>query len=192
MLIHIEDTPNPNVKKFLPEQSILPLGRSAEFIYAESDLLKYPAVIGSIFSLGFIERILVGHDFVAITKSSESHWVTMSPAILSILMDAFMRQQFFLNDAHDVASSSSVEPLYSEDAKEIVKEIKELIEKRIRPAVAADGGDVTFQRFEDGIVYVAMKGACSGCPSASLTLKSGIERMLCHYIPEVTEVRAVE
>ena len=131
-----------------------------------------------------------GSDFVSVTKGADAEWQLLKPAILGVIMEHYVSGAPLLNDQAEPAASADTPEVSEEDA-EIVSQIKELLETRVRPAVAQDGGDIIFHGYQDGVVSLEMFGACSGCPSSTITLKNGIENMLRHYIPEVTEVRAV-
>jgi len=179
VFIQVETTPNPETLKFLPGQTVLPSGTfeaTDEAGAASSELLR------KIWALGFVRGIFLGHDFVSITKKAEVDWTHIKPALLTAIMEYYLQ--------HDrVILTTRETSLQKDDACAITREIEDLLETRIRPAVAQDGGDIRLSRYEDGIVYVEMKGACAGCPSSTETLKMGIENMLKHYIPEVQEVR---
>lgn len=181
MFIQTEATPNPATVKFLPGQAVMPSG-TADFRNIE-DAARSP-LARRIFALGGVASVFLGSDFVSVTKTARAEWDTLKNAVLMALMDHFMTGESVMDGAESGNSSASAA---SDDP--VVSQIMELLETRVRPAVARDGGDVVFHKFEDGIVYLHMRGACSGCPSASATLKMGIEGMLRHYIPEVREVR---
>jgi len=184
MYIQTEQTPNPATQKFLPGRTVLAEG-TADFpgreAAARSPLAK------RLFEVEGVAGVFLGSDFVTVTKSADADWLVLKPLVLEALMDHFVSGQAALEQADEAGRAAGA----GEDDDEIVAQIKELIETRVRPAVAADGGDITFQGFENGVVYLTMRGACSGCPSSTLTLKAGIENMLRHYVPEVIEVRPV-
>ncbi len=182
MFIQTEYTPNPATLKFLPGREVLATG-TVDF--ADRTLAKRSPLAESIFAIEGVERVFLGGDFVTVTKDDDKDWAVMKPAILGAIMEHFTQGRPVLTGAAEAADAES-----GEDS-EIVAQIKELLETRVRPAVAQDGGDIIFQSFDDGVVYLHMQGSCSGCPSSTATLKMGIENMLKHYIPEVTEVRAV-
>ena len=143
-----------------------------------------------LFILDGVKGVFFGSDFITITKSEDLDWQVIKPAILGAIMDHFNSEEATINK---VVSNKGSESLKNdENDSDIIKQIKELLDTRVRPAVAMDGGDIIYQRFEDGIVYLHMQGACSGCPSSTATLKMGIENMLKHYVPEVVEVRPVD
>ncbi|MBY0429381.1 MAG: NifU family protein [Alphaproteobacteria bacterium] len=181
MFIQTEQTPNPATLKFLPGQPVMTFG-VAEFINA-GDAASSP-LAKALFTIDGVERVFLGSDFVTITKSATKEWATLKPHVLAAIMD------HLLSGLPAVSEQAAAAPTNENDS-DVVKQICELIEQRVRPAVAQDGGDITFNRFEEGVVYLNLKGSCAGCPSSTATLKSGIENMLKHYIPEVIEVRQV-
>lgn len=185
MFIQTESTPNPATLKFLPGQTVLEAG-TADFPSSEG-AGKSP-LADRIFKVQGVEGVFFGHDFVTVTKADAAEWDHMKPAILGAIMEHFQSgKPVMLGDAVAPSGHAAHD---GEDA-EIVGQIKELLDTRVRPAVAQDGGDITFHGFERGVVYLHMQGACAGCPSSTITLKMGIENLLRHYIPEVTEVRPV-
>ena len=185
MFIQTESTPNPATLKFLPGDTVLGQG-TADFPDAAS-AQKSP--LGRrIFAVQGVTGVFLGSDFVTVTKAPDIDWNHIKPAILGAVMDHFQSGQPVMEGEAPAASGHAVHD--GEDAA-IVEQIKELLDTRVRPAVAQDGGDITFHGFERGVVYLHMQGACAGCPSSTLTLKMGIENLLRHYIPEVTEVRPV-
>lgn len=182
MYIQTEQTPNPATLKFLPGRAVLAEG-TADFPNPES---AGPSPLAKrLFAVEGVAGVFLGSDFVTVTKSADHDWLALKPLVLHALMDHFVSGAPVIEGALPEA-----EPASGED-DEIVAQIKELIETRVRPAVAADGGDITFEGFENGVVYLHMRGSCAGCPSSTMTLKAGIENMLRHYVPEVTEVRPV-
>ena len=185
MFIQTESTPNPATLKFLPGQTVLEMG-TADFPTAEA-ATKSP-LAGRVFAVDGVTGVFFGNDFVTVTKADSVDWDHIKPAILGAIMEHFQSGAPVIEG--DVKPASGHADHSGEDA-EIVVQIKELLDTRVRPAVAQDGGDITFHGFERGIVYLHMQGACAGCPSSTLTLKMGIENLLRHYIPEVTEVRPV-
>jgi len=185
MFIQTESTPNPATLKFLPGQTVLENG-TADFPSVET-AAKSP-LAARLFSVTGVTGVFFGNDFVTVTKAEDTEWDHMKPAILGAIMEQFQSGQPVM-PGEAVASSGHAEH-HGEDA-EIVSQIKELLDTRVRPAVAQDGGDITFYGFDRGVVYLHMQGACAGCPSSTITLKMGIENLLRHYIPEVTEVRPV-
>lgn len=183
MFIQTETTPNPATVKFIPGVSVCP-GESVDFRLGDS--FSGSPLAQRLFTVPGVVRVFLGEDFVSVTKAEDQDWSSLKPFVLAALMEHFTSGMPALK-ARPVRSSS-VDPM----EVQIVAQIRALLEARVRPAVARDGGDVVFHRFEDGVVYLEMRGACSGCPGASATLKLGVERMLQHYIPEVREVRPVE
>lgn len=185
MFIQTESTPNPATLKFLPGQTVLEVG-TADFPTAET--ASASPLAQRIFAVGGVTGVFFGSDFVTVTKTDTAEWDHIKPAILGSIMEHYQSGQPALaGDAEPATGHAAHE---GEDG-EIVEQIKELLDTRVRPAVAQDGGDITFHGFDRGIVYLHMQGACAGCPSSTLTLKMGIENLLRHYIPEVLEVRPV-
>ena len=185
MFIQTESTPNPATLKFLPGQNVLEMG-TADFPSPEA--AENAPLAKRVFAAGGVTGVFFGTDFVTVTKAEDVEWDHIKPGILGAIMEHYQSGQPAMLDTGD-ASSGHAEH-HGEDG-EIVNQIKELLDTRVRPAVAQDGGDITFHGFERGIVYLHMQGACAGCPSSTLTLKMGIENLLRHYIPEVVEVRPV-
>ena len=184
MFIQTESTPNPATLKFLPGEAVLAQG-TADFPTAEAAASSPLAT--RIFSVEGVAGVFFGPDFVTVTKGDGVEWSHVKPAILGAIMEHFQSGQPVMEgEAGQVGHADHDGP----DAH-IVGQIKELLDTRVRPAVAQDGGDITFHGFERGVVYLHMQGACAGCPSSTMTLKMGIENLLRHYIPEVTEVRPV-
>jgi Fe-S cluster biogenesis protein NfuA len=188
MFIQTEATPNPASLKFLPGRTVLPDG-TLELKNSE-DAERSP-LAGRLFAIEGVSGVFFGRDFVTVTKSA-GEWQHLKPAILGALMEHFLREEPILRDAAASADDDAGEEFYDAADEPVVGTIKELIETRVRPAVANDGGDITFRGFREGVVYLDMKGSCSGCPSSVLTLKRGIENLLKHFVPEVEEVRATE
>lgn len=182
MFIQTEATPNPSTMKFLPGKPVAP-GGSVDIRSHEEANIKSP-LAARLFGLQGVRGVFLGQDFISVSKADDTDWSMLRPMVLGALMEHLSLNMLVLNATQEVADSGP------ED--EITLQIKELINTRVRPAVAQDGGDIVFHRFEDGIVYLEMRGACAGCPSSTMTLKSGIENMLRHYIPEVREVRAAD
>jgi Fe-S cluster biogenesis protein NfuA len=181
MFIQTEQTPNPATLKFLPGVAVAPAG-TADFADAAS-ATRSPLAL-ALFAIEGVSRVFFGSDFITVSKTVDRDWYVLKPEILGAIMDHFTQGRPVME-----ASGESLEAA-GEDS-EIVAQIKELLDTRVRPAVAMDGGDIVFRDYEDGVVYLHMQGACSGCPSSTATLKMGIENMLRHYIPEITEVRPV-
>jgi Fe-S cluster biogenesis protein NfuA len=184
MFIQTEMTPNPATLKFLPGCEVMGEG-TANFPGPE-EAGRSPLAL-RLFAVDGVGGVFLGADFVTVTKMADREWDTLKPMVLSAIMDHFTSGQAVVAPGTD-APGSDVD---GED-DEITAQIKELIETRVRPAVAQDGGDIVFRGFEDGIVYLHMQGSCSGCPSSTATLRHGIENMLRYYVPEVVEVRPVE
>ncbi|HTZ35839.1 MAG TPA: NifU family protein [Stellaceae bacterium] len=185
MFIQTEQTPNPATLKFLPGRAVMPAG-TANFTDRAAAAARSP-LADRLFQLPEVGGVFLGADFITVTKAGESDWFQLKPAVLAAIMEHFTAG---LPVVAAGAEESAAEAASGED-DEVVAAIKELLETRVRPAVAQDGGDIIFEDFEDGVVYLHMQGSCSGCPSSTATLKAGIENMLRHYIPEVVEVRAV-
>lgn len=184
MFIQTEQTPNPATLKFLPGLTVLESG-TADFSSAEKVAGRSP-LAGRLFEVEGVAAVFFGHDFITITKLADQDWYVMKPAILGVIMEHFTAGGPVMTETTGMMAASTA----NDDDDEIVKQIKELIDTRVRPAVAMDGGDIVFHGFEEGVVFLEMQGACAGCPSSTATLKMGIENMLRHYIPEVVEVRA--
>lgn len=184
MFIQTESTPNPATLKFLPGQTVLELG-TADFPSAEA-AVKSP-LAQRIFAAGGVASVFFGADFVTVTKADDAAWEHIKPGILGAIMEHFQSGAAVIEG--EQAASGHAD--HDGPDSDIVRQIKELLDSRVRPAVAQDGGDITFHGFDRGIVYLHMQGACAGCPSSTLTLKMGIENLLRHYIPEVLEVRPV-
>lgn len=187
MFIQTEETPNPATLKFIPGQKILESG-TIEFAN-EVDARKSPLAV-RLFGLTGVTRIFLTQDFVSISKADNTDWSMLKPMIMAVLMEHLSTGQPILSPEYQEKTNNAHSDHAEDD--EISLQIKELLDERVRPMVAMDGGDIVYDRFEDGIVYLHMRGACSGCPSSTATLKMGIENMLKHYIPEVVGVRPVE
>ncbi|MBT4566815.1 MAG: NifU family protein [Marinovum sp.] len=184
MFIQTESTPNPATLKFLPGQAVIPDG-TADF--PSADTASQSPLAERLFAVNGVSGVFFGRDFITITKDGGSEWDHIKPALLGVIMEHFQSGQPVMLET----SEASAHAEHTGEDGEIVDQIKELLDSRVRPAVAQDGGDITFYGFERGIVYLQMQGACAGCPSSTMTLKMGIENLLRHYIPEVTEVRPV-
>ena len=185
MFIQTESTPNPATLKFLPGQTVLEMG-TADFPSIES-AAKSPLATRIFAAIG-VTGVFFGTDFVTVTKEDSAEWDHIKPAILGAIMEHFQSGDPVMSGDHQAQSGHAE---HTGENAEVVGQIKELLDSRVRPAVAQDGGDITFHGFDRGVVYLHMQGACAGCPSSTLTLKMGIENLLRHYIPEVTEVRPV-
>jgi len=186
MFIETEETPNPATIKFLPGKPVLGEKGAIDFRSAE-DAATSP-LASRLFEVEGIEGIFLGSNFISVSKADDADWFQLKPSVLGIIMEHYSSGQPVLAEA---GSETLAADSATEDDDEISAQIRELIETRVRPAVAQDGGDIVFRNFEDGIVYLHMRGACAGCPSSTMTLKAGIENMLRHYIPEVQEVQPV-
>ena len=186
MFIQTESTPNPATLKFLPGQTVLTAG-TADFPSAEA--AGASPLAQRIFAAGDVTGVFFGSDFVTVTKTDGTEWDHIKPAILGAIMEHFQSGQPVMHGDTSAATGGHAD--HDGADGEIVSQIKELLDTRVRPAVAQDGGDITFHGFDRGVVYLHMQGACAGCPSSTLTLKMGIENLLRHYIPEVVEVRPV-
>ena len=184
MFIQTEDTPNPDTLKFIPGTTVLDKGTSD---FPNSESANTSPLASRLFEIEGVSRVFLATDFISVTKQTELDWNNLKPSILTGIMDHFSSGLPVINQSDE----SNLENSNPEDS-ETIKQIKDLLETRVRPAVAMDGGDISFCSFESGVVTLQMKGACAGCPSSTATLKMGIENMLRHYIPEVTEVRAAE
>ncbi|KGJ06698.1 Fe-S cluster biogenesis protein NfuA, 4Fe-4S-binding domain [Paracoccus halophilus] len=184
MFIQTETTPNPATLKFLPGQTVLGTG-TADF--PEAATAAGSPLARRIFAVQGVTGVFLGSDFVTVTKAEEAVWDHLKPSVLGAIMEHYQSGA----PAIETGDTNSGHNDQDGPDAEIVSQIKELLDTRVRPAVAQDGGDITFHGFDRGVVYLHMQGACAGCPSSTLTLKMGIENLLRHYIPEVTEVRPV-
>lgn len=191
MFIETETTPNPASLKFLPGRQVMAAG-TREF--ASPEAAEASPLAQAIFDTGEVTNVFFGGDFVSVTAAPGVEWSALKPQVVSILLDHFVSEAplFAGGDASGIAVPAEADMLVEEDPADadVVAQINELLETRVRPAVAGDGGDIQYRGFRDGVVYLQLQGACSGCPSSTATLKHGIEGLLKHYVPEVTEVRA--
>ena len=185
MFIQTEATPNPATLKFIPGRSVLDQG-TLEFLDPEQG--KASPLASRLFEIEGVKGVFFGPDFISVTKG-ESEWQHLKPAILGAIMEHYLSGDAMTDGAPD--QYDGVNEFFAPEDGETVKTIKELLDTRVRPAVAQDGGDITFQGYRDGVVFLHMRGACSGCPSSTATLRHGIENLLRHFIPEVQEVRPV-
>jgi Fe-S cluster biogenesis protein NfuA len=183
MFIQTEPTPNPATLKFLPGRPVL---ASGTLDMRDKQAAAQSPLAERLFEIAGVSGVFFGSDFLAVTKAA-GEWQQLKPAILGAIMEHFMSGAPLVR-GEDAAPAAGDE-FYEPEDSETVATIKELIEARVRPAVANDGGDITFRGFKDGIVYLDMKGACSGCPSSTATLRHGIQNLLRHYLPDVVEVR---
>ena len=191
MFIETETTPNPATLKFLPGRQVMSAG-TRDFTSPEG--ASASPLAEALFDLGDVTGVFFGQDFVSVTAAPGAEWPALKPQVVSILLDHFVSDAplFVGGDASSIAVPGEDGGDFDDDPADadIVAQIKDLIETRVRPAVANDGGDIIYRGYREGVVYLAMQGACSGCPSSTATLKHGIESLLKHYVPEVTEVRA--
>lgn len=187
MFIQTEATPNPSTLKFLPGREVL-AGEPRDFRSKEAAAAS-PLVV-QLFEIPGVTGVFLGADFISITKD-ETDWAHIKPAILGAIMEHFMSGAPVLADSATASDQTTGEEFYEDDDREMVEVIKELLATRVRPAVAMDGGDITFRGFRDGMVFLHMQGACSGCPSSTATLKNGIENLLRHFVPGVEGVQQV-
>ncbi|WP_347265637.1 NifU family protein [Paracoccus sp. (in: a-proteobacteria)] len=185
MFIQTETTPNPATLKFLPGETVLGAGGTADF--PEAEAASASPLARRIFAVPGVAGVFLGADFVTVTKTDAAVWDHLKPSVLGAIMEHFQSGA----PAIEGAPAASAHRDHDGPDADIVNQIKELLDTRVRPAVAQDGGDITFHGFDRGVVYLHMQGACAGCPSSTLTLKMGIENLLRHYIPEVTEVRPI-
>lgn len=186
MFIQTEATPNPATLKFLPGRVVMPEGT---FEARTPDAADASPLARRLFAIQGVSGVFFGYDFITVTKS-DGEWQHLKPAILGGIMEHFMTGAPLFMEGH-VAEVEDGEEFFDEDDASTVATIKELLDTRIRPAVAGDGGDITFRGYKDGTVYLVMKGACSGCPSSTATLRHGIQNLLRHFLPDVREVQAV-
>jgi Fe-S cluster biogenesis protein NfuA len=192
MYIETETTPNPSALKFLPGQAVMVSG-TREF--ATPEAAEASPLAQAIFDTGEVVNVFFGADFVTVTAAPGADWSALRPQVVTILLDHFISEAPLFAPA--TAGGIAVPPPEDEavveerpEDAEVIAAINELLETRVRPAVAGDGGDIAYRGFRDGVVYLTLQGSCSGCPSSTATLKHGIEGLLKHYVPEVTEVRA--
>ena len=191
MLIETESTPNPATRKFLPGRVVMEAGTRD---FAGPEEAEASPLATALFALGDVTGVFFGRDFISVTIAPGAEWADVKPDVLGIVMDHFLADMPLFNagSAAGISVPGEDEGFADDPADaDIIEQIKELIETRVRPAVANDGGDIVYRGFEKGNVYLKMQGACSGCPSSTATLKNGIESLLKHYVPEVTAVHAV-
>jgi len=192
MFIQTETTPNPSTLKFLPGQQVMPSGTRD---FATLEEAQASPLAQTLFDTGEVTGVFFGYDFVSVTAGAGVDWNDLKPQVVAILLDHFISEAplFAGGNAGGIAvpgERDDGDAVDDEGTEDIVAQIKDLIETRVRPAVASDGGDIRYRGFRSGVVYLQMQGACSGCPSSAATLKQGIEGLLRHYVPEVSEVRA--
>jgi len=184
MFIQTEATPNPSTLKFLPGREVL-AGEPRDFRSGEAAVIS--PLAEALFEVPGVEGVFLGSDFISVTKD-DAEWSHIKPAILGVIMEHFLSGRPVISDGTEAEDG---EEFFEAEDSETVEVIKELLATRVRPAVAMDGGDITFKGFKDGVVYLNMKGSCAGCPSSTATLKHGIENLLKHFVPSVAEVRQV-
>jgi Fe-S cluster biogenesis protein NfuA len=191
MLIRTEQTPNPATRKFLPDQIVMEAGTRD---FADAETADASPLASALFDSGMVEGVFYGRDFVSVTAAPGASWSDLEPLVLETLLDHFVSgAPLFAPGTAAGIHVADEPPSIDEDPAdaEIIDQIKELIETRVRPAVAQDGGDIAYKGYKDGHLYLSMHGACSGCPSSTVTLKRGIESLIRHYVPEVESVEAV-
>jgi Fe-S cluster biogenesis protein NfuA len=184
MFVQTEPTPNPATLKFLPGREVM---KEGTIFFQNQDSAVDSPLAQNLFNIKGVESVFFGSDFITITKAEANEWTLMKPAILGCIIEHFTMNKPVISE-----QAPRTEHTYDENDSDVVKKIKELLDTKVRPAVAMDGGDIIFNKYNEGIVFLQMQGACQGCPSSTATLKMGIENMLKHYIPEVREVRPVE
>ena len=188
MFIETEATPNPATLKFLPGREVAPEG---PFDFPTRESAARSPLASALYDVDSVAGVFFGADFITVTKST-GEWQHLKPAVLGAIMEHFMSGAPILAPDHDAASAPADDhEFYAPEDEETVATIKELLETRVRPAVAGDGGDITFKGLRDGVVYLTMKGSCSGCPSSTATLKNGIQNLLRHFVPSVRAVEQV-
>jgi Fe-S cluster biogenesis protein NfuA len=192
MLIEIEKTPNPSTRKFLPGRTVMQAGGRD---FPNADAAEASPLAEALFATGMVDGVYFGRDFVSVSAAPTVEWDALEPEVLSILLDHFMLDAplFKQGNAAGIEVAAD-EPLTIEEDPadaDIIDQIKELLDTRVRPAVAQDGGDIVYRGYKDGKLYLGMQGACSGCPSSTVTLKRGVESLIKHYVPEVETIEAV-
>ena len=190
MLIHTERTPNPSTRKFLPGRTVMDAG-TRDFPDPES--ADASPLATALFDTGMVEGVFFGREFVSVTAAPTVEWEALEPEVVGILLDHFVSDAPLFRPGTASGIQVADDAVFEEDPADagIIDQIKELIETRVRPAVAQDGGDIVYRGYRDGTLFLAMQGACSGCPSSTITLKRGIESLIRHYVPEVETVEAI-
>jgi Fe-S cluster biogenesis protein NfuA len=190
MLIRTEQTPNPATRKFLPGQTVMEAGTRD---FADADSAEASPLARALFDSGLVEGVFYGRDFISVTAAPGVSWTDLEPLVIETLLDHFVTGAPLFRAGSAGGIHVAADPHIEEDPADadIIDQIKELIETRVRPAVAQDGGDIVYKGYRDGHLYLSMHGACSGCPSSTVTLKRGIESLIRHYVPEVESVEAV-
>ena len=191
MYIETETTPNPATLKFLPGRQVMPSGTRD---FASPEQAAASPLAEALFDLGDVTGVFFGSDFISVSVAPGAEWAQMKPQVVAMLLDHFVSEAplFAGGDASAISVPADDDADYGDDPADadVVAQIQDLLETRVRPAVAGDGGDIVYRGFREGVVYLTMQGACAGCPSSTATLKQGIESLLKHYVPEVSEVRA--
>ena len=190
MLIRTEQTPNPSTRKFMPGESVMTSGTRD---FADADAAQASPLAAALFDSGMVEGVFYGHDFISVTAAPGTSWGDLEPLVLETLLDHFVSGAPLFAPGTAAGIHIAAEPDFEEDPADadIIDQIKDLIETRVRPAVAQDGGDIVYKGYKEGRLYLGMQGACAGCPSSEMTLKRGIESLIRHYVPEVVAVEAV-
>jgi Fe-S cluster biogenesis protein NfuA len=190
MLIRTETTPNPATRKFLPGQTVMESGTRD---FADAETAAASPLAEALFATGMVEGVFFGRDFISVTAAPGVSWTDLEPTVLEILLDHFVTAAPLFKPGMAAGIQISDDAGFEEDPEDadIIDQIKELIDTRVRPAVAQDGGDIVYKGYRDGRLFLSMHGACSGCPSSTITLKRGIESLIRHYVPEVESVEAV-
>jgi len=192
MLIEIEKTPNPATRKFLPGRTVMEMGGRD---FPNADAAEASPLAEALFSTGMVDGVYFGRDFVSVSAAPTVEWDQLEPEVLSVLLDHFMLDAplFRQGTASGIEVPPEGAPAFEDDPadSDIIDQIKELLETRVRPAVAQDGGDIVYRGYKGGTLYLGMQGACSGCPSSMVTLKRGVESLIKHYVPEVETIEAV-
>lgn len=190
MLIRTEHTPNPTTRKFLPGEAVMDSGTRD---FADADSAEASPLAQALFATGMVEGVFYGRDFISVTAAPGVSWTDLEPVVVESLLDHFVTGAPLFKPGTAAGIEVASGPSFEEDPddSEIIDQIKELIETRVRPAVAQDGGDIVYRGYKDGTLYLAMQGACQGCPSSAITLKRGIESLIRHYVPEVESIEAI-
>jgi len=191
MLIEIEKTPNPATRKFLPGRTVMEMGGRD---FPNADAAEASPLAEALFSTGMVDGVYFGRDFVSVSAAPTVEWDQLEPEVLSVLLDHFMLDAPLFRQGTAAGIEIAPEGSAFEDDPadaDIIDQIKELLETRVRPAVAQDGGDIVYRGYKGGTLYLGMQGACSGCPSSTVTLKRGVESLIKHYVPEVETIEAV-
>jgi Fe-S cluster biogenesis protein NfuA len=190
MLIRTEQTPNPATRKFLPGQAVMEAGTRD---FADAQSAEGSPLASALFGSGLVEGVFYGRDFISVTAAPGVSWSDLEPLVVETLLDHFVTGAPLFAPGTAAGIHISDDPAFEENPEDsdIIEQIKDLIETRVRPAVAQDGGDIVYKGYKDGRLYLSMHGACSGCPSSTVTLKRGIESLIRHYVPEVETVEAI-